>query len=99
MAAVVKNNSSSADSGSTNSSSTISCSTISCSTLEQFKALKDAYEADGRQALGVHLPASDAKELRRELTSYYAQDPGEWLTTIYGVQVLSIDADEFSFEE
>jgi len=68
-------------------------------TLDEFKTLKDAFEADGSQALGVYLPADDAKELRRELTSYYAQDPGEWLTTIYGVQVLSIDADNFYFEE
>jgi len=68
-------------------------------TLDEFKVLKDAYEADGKLAMGVYLPASDAKELRRELTSYYAQDPGEWLTTIYGVQVLSITADEVLFEE
>jgi len=68
-------------------------------TLDEFKLLKDAFEADGKLALGVYLPAADAQELRRELTSYYAQDPGEWLTTLYGVQVLSIDADEVLFEE
>ena len=72
---------------------------VACSSLEQFKALKDAYEADGRLAMGVHLTASDAGELRRELTSYYGQDPGEWLTTLYGVQILSINAEEFSFKE
>lgn len=68
-------------------------------TLDEFKVLKDAFEGDGRLALGVHLPSSDAKQLRQELTSFYAQDPGEWLTTLYGIQVLSIDAECFYFEE
>ncbi|MBF0369802.1 MAG: hypothetical protein HQL52_10125 [Magnetococcales bacterium] len=68
-------------------------------TLAEIKVLKKAFEADGRQAGGIHLTAEQAKIIRRELHHLYGFDPGEGLTTIYGVEVVSVDAPEFRIEE
>ncbi|MEO5341424.1 MAG: hypothetical protein H7837_13065 [Magnetococcus sp. MYC-9] len=66
-------------------------------TLEGFKERKEAFEADGRQAIGVHLTAEQAGFLRWELHQLYGTDPGQWLPTLYGLEVLSSDARELSF--
>lgn len=67
-------------------------------TLKEFSALKEDYERDGRQATGVRLTPDQARELRRELAHLYGQDPGERLTTLYGLEVLTIQADRIAFE-
>lgn len=66
--------------------------------IKDILARKLAYEADGKQAMGVHLPSETAKALRWELHQYYGADPGETLTTLYGMEVLSLDAGEIRFE-
>ncbi|MBF0296907.1 MAG: hypothetical protein HQL96_17115 [Magnetococcales bacterium] len=66
--------------------------------LKDLLARKNDFEADGHHALGVHLPTDWAKELRWELHQYYGKDPGERLTTIYGMEVLTLDAEELRFE-
>ncbi|MBF0181736.1 MAG: hypothetical protein HQM03_17090 [Magnetococcales bacterium] len=66
--------------------------------LKDLLVLKNAFEADGQHALGVHLTPDWAKELRWELHQYYGKDPGERLTTVYGMEVLSLDAEEVRFE-
>ncbi|MBF0341091.1 MAG: hypothetical protein HQL95_09050 [Magnetococcales bacterium] len=66
--------------------------------LKEILKCKLAFEADGKQAMGVNLPPELAKLVRWELHQYYGADPGEQLTTLYGMEVLSLDADEVSFE-
>ena len=66
--------------------------------LKEIKLLKEKFEADGRQATGVYVTTEQARELRRELHQLYGFDPGENLTTFYGVEVLAIDAPAFRFE-
>jgi len=61
--------------------------------------LREQFEADGRLATGVHLPADLAAQIRWELHQMYGFDPGEGLMTIYGMEVLSTDAPEVRFEE
>jgi hypothetical protein len=46
----------------------------------------------------VHLPADIARSIRRELLQLYGQDPGEGLTTLFGIEVLSTSAPEIKFE-
>ena len=48
-------------------------------------------------AWGVHLPADVAAKIRRELHLLYGRDPGEGLTTLYGLEVLSTDAPKIKF--
>ena len=68
-------------------------------TLDHFKKLKNQYEADGRQATGVYLTPEQAQSLRRELHLLYGADPGEKLmTTLYGLEVMAIDAERLRFE-
>lgn len=67
-------------------------------TLAQFKKLKEAFEANGQICTGVYLTGEQAQELRHELYLFYGQDPGPMLTTLYGVEVLSISADTFALE-
>ena len=67
-------------------------------TLSEVKKLKNEFEADGSQAMGVHLTKEQSTELRRELHHLYGFDNGENLTTLYGIEVMSTDADSFSFE-
>lgn len=67
-------------------------------TLDEFKQLKNQFEADGRHATGVYLTSEQAKALRQELHQYYGSDPGEYLTTLYGLEILGIDAEELLFE-
>ncbi|MBF0126270.1 MAG: hypothetical protein HQM02_03575 [Magnetococcales bacterium] len=66
--------------------------------LKEVYRQKTVYEADGRHAMGVHLTPELAKELRWELHQYYGADPGERLMTIYGMEVLSLDAPVLRFE-
>lgn len=66
--------------------------------LKDVKQLKLQFEADGRQALGIRLTAAQAEALRRELHHLYGKDPGPRLTTLYGLEVLSVDAPELGFE-
>ena len=65
--------------------------------LEGFKTLKEAFEADGRQAVGVHLTPDQAGFLRWELHQLYGADPGPCLPTLYGLEVLSTDAHVLHF--
>lgn len=60
---------------------------------------KTAFEANGRHAMGVHLTPELTKALRWELHQYYGNDPGEQLTTLYGMEILSFDAAELMFTE
>ncbi len=66
-------------------------------TLKIFEHLKNAFEADGRQAVGVHLTAEQAGFLRWEMHQLYGRDLGAELPTIFGVEVLSRDATELLF--
>lgn len=66
--------------------------------IKQVLAQKTTFEANGRQALGVHLTSELTKALRWELHQYYGSDPGERLTTLYGLEILSCDAPALSFE-
>ncbi|MFQ5586318.1 MAG: hypothetical protein ACE5GF_05800 [Thermodesulfobacteriota bacterium] len=68
-------------------------------TLKEFKRLKEEFEAKNRFCMGVHLPADIAKKIRRELHQLYGKDPGDGLTTLFGIEVLSTDAPEIKFEE
>ncbi|MBF0628876.1 MAG: hypothetical protein HQL91_11730 [Magnetococcales bacterium] len=69
--------------------------------MDNVKAIltqKTLFEADGRQALGVHLTPELTKAVRWELHQYYGADPGEQLTTLYGMEILSLDAPTLRFE-
>lgn len=68
-------------------------------TLQELKTLKDDFEKDGRQALAVHLTAGQAQSLRWELHQLYGFDPGEMLTTLYGMAIAAVDAPTLRFEE
>lgn len=68
-------------------------------TLKELKVLINKFEKDGRLCMGVHLPANIAAQLRKELHQLYDIDPGENLTTLFGLQVLSTNAPTLSFEE
>ncbi|MBF0161045.1 MAG: hypothetical protein HQL88_02045 [Magnetococcales bacterium] len=65
--------------------------------LEAFKSLKESFEADGSQAVGVHLTPEQAGFLRWELHQLYGTDPGPCLPTLYGLEVLSTDAPALRF--
>ena len=67
-------------------------------TLKQIKALKEEFEEKNRFCMGVHLPTDIARSIRRELFQLYGQDPGEGLTTLFGIEVLSTDAPKIKFE-
>lgn len=66
--------------------------------LKEVKEWRAKFEADGRQALGIHLTAAQAAALRDELHHLYGKDPGPRLTTLYGMEVLSVDAESLWFE-
>ncbi|MBF0400596.1 MAG: hypothetical protein HQL80_06250 [Magnetococcales bacterium] len=65
--------------------------------LAEFEKLKQAFEADGRQAVGVHLTPEQAGYLRWELHQLYGKDLGASLPPLYGLTVLSSDATELRF--
>lgn len=65
--------------------------------LVAFEQLKEAFEANGEQAVGVHLTAEQAGFLRWEMHQYYGKDPGELLPPLFGLEVLSTDAPELRF--
>ncbi|MBF0308922.1 MAG: hypothetical protein HQL56_05280 [Magnetococcales bacterium] len=67
--------------------------------LDRIKHLKTAFEAGGRQAMGIRLTPEQAVSLRWELHQMYGFDPGESLTTLYGLEVLSTEAEQLTFEE
>ncbi len=67
--------------------------------IKELKRLKEAFEAEHHSCMGVHLTADIAEKIRRELHSLYGQDPGEGLTTLFGIEVLSTNAHEIKFEE
>jgi hypothetical protein len=67
-------------------------------TLKHLKGLKEEFEEKNRFCTGVHLPADIARSIRRELLQLYGQDPGEGLTTLFGIEVLSTSAPEIKFE-
>jgi hypothetical protein len=64
-------------------------------TLQEVEELKEAFEADGSQAMEVYVTKEQAVELRRELNQLYGFDNGERLTPLYGMEVVDIDAEEF----
>lgn len=65
--------------------------------LVEFEKLKEAFEADGQQAVGVHLTLEQAGFLRWELHQLYGKDPGASLPTLFGLEVLSSDAPTLRF--
>lgn len=67
--------------------------------LNEFKQKLKQFESEGKQALGVHLPTEIAKQIQWELTQMYGSDQGGELPSIYGIEVMSLDADEIRFEE
>ncbi|MBF0444053.1 MAG: hypothetical protein HQL68_00570 [Magnetococcales bacterium] len=67
-------------------------------TIDEIKDLKNAFEADGSQAMGVYLTKAQATELRHELHLYYGFDNGENLTTLFGMEVMDIDAESFKID-
>ena len=67
--------------------------------IKEIKRLKEEFEAKHGSCMGVHLPANIAKKIRWELHNLYGQDPGEGLTTLFGIEVISTDAPEIKFEE
>ena len=66
--------------------------------LKYLKGLKEEFEENNRFCTGVHLPADIARSIRRELLQLYGQDPGEGLTTLFGIEVLSTNAPEIKFD-
>lgn len=68
-------------------------------TLKELKLLIDEFEKDGKHCMGVNLPENIANQLRRELHQMYGFDPGKDLTTLFGIEVLSIDSEKLTFEE
>lgn len=67
-------------------------------TFEEFKLLKEQFEADGKQAFGVYLTPEQAKSLRWELHQLYGRDLGEDFPTLYGLEVLGTKAEVLRFE-
>ena len=68
-------------------------------TLKELKILINEFEKDGKHCMGINLTKDIASGLRRELHNMYGIDPGESLTTLFGKEVLSFDAETLSFEE
>ena len=68
-------------------------------TLQELKQLKDQFEEDGRQAKGVYLTPQQTQSIRWELHQLYGTDPGTHLPTLYGLEVLAMDAEKLRFEE
>lgn len=67
-------------------------------TLHELKTLKETFEQDGRQATGVRLTADQAADCRWELHQLYGYDPGEYLTPLYGLEIVSIQAETLQFD-
>ena len=67
--------------------------------IKELKKLKEEYEATHPSCNGVHLTADSAKKIRWELHNLYGQDPGEGLTTLFGIEVLSTNSPDIKFEE
>ncbi len=67
--------------------------------IKELQRLKEAFEAKHHSCIGVHLTADIAEKIHWELHNLYGQDPGEGLTTLFGIEVLSTDAHEIKFEE
>ena len=67
--------------------------------LDEIKAQKEKFEANGRHCMGIHLTKEMAVKLRKELHHYYGKDPGMSLMTLFGVEVLSTNAAALKFEE
>ncbi|MEO5363406.1 MAG: hypothetical protein H7838_07260 [Magnetococcus sp. DMHC-8] len=65
--------------------------------LKEFEQLKENFEADGQQAIGVHLTPEQAGFLRWELHQLYGRDLGESLPALFGLEVLSNDAEALRF--
>lgn len=68
-------------------------------TIKELKVLIDEFEKNGKHCMGVNLPENVATELRRELHQMYGIDPGMNLSTLFGIEVLSIDFKNLTFEE
>lgn len=66
--------------------------------LKDLKQRIDEAEVDGSQVMGLHLTPEMTKAIRWELHLMYGKDPGDELTLLYGVEVLSQDADELILE-
>ncbi|MDH4130112.1 MAG: hypothetical protein OEV44_15255 [Spirochaetota bacterium] len=66
-------------------------------TIKELKQLIDEFEKDGKHCMGVHLPKNVAIEIQKELTNLYRFNQKD-LTTIYGVEILSTNADIIKFE-
>ena len=67
--------------------------------LTEIKRKKDEFEEDGRHCMGINLTPALAKEVLKELCSYYGKTMDENHMTLFGAEVLSTDSEELSFEE
>ncbi|MBF0176172.1 MAG: hypothetical protein HQL63_04905 [Magnetococcales bacterium] len=67
--------------------------------LKKILSLKESFETDGRQPLGIRLTPAQAKEIRWELHQLYGFDPGPGLMPLYGMEILATDADSMTLEE
>ncbi|MBF0137766.1 MAG: hypothetical protein H7833_14920 [Magnetococcus sp. DMHC-1] len=67
--------------------------------LKKIFSLKESFEKDGRQPLGIRLTPDQAKDVRWELHQMYGFDPGPDLMPLYGMEILATDAEELTIEE
>ncbi|MBF0152949.1 MAG: hypothetical protein HQL64_04320 [Magnetococcales bacterium] len=67
--------------------------------LKKILFLKESFERDGRQPLGIRLTTDQAKEVRWELHQLYGFDPGPGLMPLYGMEILATDAKELALLE
>ncbi|MBF0357005.1 MAG: hypothetical protein HQL70_00280 [Magnetococcales bacterium] len=64
-------------------------------TLDEILNLKESFEdSNGSVAMEVHLTKDQASDLRLELLLFYGFDNGEMLTTLFGMEVVDINAKE-----
>lgn len=62
--------------------------------VKELKKMIDEVEADGTQVIGLHLTPEMSKAIHFELSQMYGCDLDEDLTLLFGIEVLSQDADE-----
>ncbi|OSM02121.1 hypothetical protein [Magnetofaba australis] len=66
--------------------------------LKELEAERKAFEDEHGSAMAVRLTPEMAKGLRWELHCYFGVDPGPDLYTLFGMEVLTKEADALSFE-
>lgn len=66
--------------------------------LKELKRKIEEVEKDGTQVIGVHLTKEMAQAIHWELKQMYGLDWDDDLTLLYGIEVVSQDADELILE-